>query len=40
MEEPHFQSEMFVGETDISMLVTLNVAAFVVAKLVEEAKCE
>jgi len=40
MEEPHFQSETRVGVTDRSMLVTRNGAAFVVAKLVEEAECE
>lgn len=39
MEEPHFHSETVVGVTDISMLVTVNVAAFVVTKLVEEAEC-
>ena len=48
MKEPHFHIETVVGVTDISMLVTLNVAAFVVimlrgcivAKLVEGAECE
>jgi len=40
MDEPHFQRETLVGLTDIAMLVTLNVAAFVVAKLVAEAECE
>lgn len=40
MEEPHFHVEVVVGVTDISMLVTLNVAAFVVTKLVEDAECE
>src|SRR6266487_4088974 len=45
MEEPHFHIEVVVGVTDISMLVTLNGAAFVfimlrgcvVPKLVEGA---
>ena len=45
MKEPHFHIEVVVGVTDISMLVTLNGAAFVVimfrgcvvTKLVEEA---
>ena len=48
MKEPHFHIEMVVGVTDISMLVTLNVAAFVivmlrgcvVTKFVEEAEYE
>ena len=48
MEEPHFHVEVVVGVTDISMLVTLNVAAFVVimlrvcvvTKLVEGAEYE
>jgi len=38
MEEPHFQSEVVLGVTDISMLVTVNVAAFVLATLVEDAE--
>jgi len=33
MKEPHFHIETVVGVTDISMLVTLNVAAFVVIML-------
>jgi len=48
MEEPHFHIEVVVGVTDISMLVTLNGAAFVfimlrgcvVPKLVEGAEYE
>jgi hypothetical protein len=39
MYEPHFQSEVVVGVTDISMLVTVNVAAFIVTPLVENAEC-
>ena len=34
MEEPHLHVEVVVGVTDISMLVTLNGAAFVVIMLV------
>jgi len=33
MKEPHFHIETVVGVTDISMLVTLKVAAFVVIML-------
>jgi hypothetical protein len=40
MEEPHVHSEVVLGVTDISMLVTLKVEAFVVTTLVEDAECE
>ncbi len=40
MEEPHFHVEVVVGVTDIVMLVTVNGAAFVVTKLVEDAECK
>jgi len=38
MEEPHVQSERELGVTDISMLVTVKVEAFVVTLLVEAAE--
>jgi hypothetical protein len=40
MKEPHFHVEVVLGVTDISMLVTLNFAAFVVNTVVEDTERE
>jgi hypothetical protein len=40
MEEPHVHSEVVLGVTDMSMLVTVKGEAFVVTPLAEDAECE